>query len=63
MAIGSLLRQEARVSGFKKGDQRQLWGKGLGELGWAGAAAGTQVLRPDSQRVQRSETGHVRDRA
>lgn len=50
MAIRSLLQQEEMVSGFKKGgDQRQLWGKGLEELGWSGAAAGTKVLGSDRE--------------
>lgn len=60
MAIRSLLRQEEMVSGFKRGgDQRQLWGKGLEDLDWSGAATGTKVLGSDSQRVQCSEIGHV----
>lgn len=38
------------VRGFEKGgDQVQLWGKGLEERGWSGAAAGTKVLGSDSQ--------------
>ena len=50
MAIRSLLPQEEMVRGFEKGgDQVRLWGKGLEEKGWSGAAAGTKVLGSDSQ--------------
>ena len=50
MAIRSLLWQEEMVRGFEKGgDQVQLWGKGLEERGWSGAATGTKILVSDSQ--------------